>query len=57
MKLRGLLSLGLFFAIVLLTYGTAEAQIVDAVKKAAEVTKDATVDAAKKNRRSYRRHC
>lgn len=48
MKLKGLFSLGLFFVLVLFSYGTSNAQVVDVVKDAAKKTKDVTVDAAKK---------
>ena len=48
MKLKGLHYLTLLFVLVLFSYGTADAQIVDAVKDAAGKTKDVTVDAAKK---------
>lgn len=48
MKLKGLNCLGLLLSIVLLSYGAANGQVVDAVKDAAKKTKDVTVDAAKK---------
>lgn len=48
MKVKGLLSFALLFVLVSFSYGTAEAQVVDAVKDAASKTKEVTVDAAKK---------
>ena len=48
MKFKVLNCSHLLFAVVLFSYGTANAQVVDAVKKAAEKTKDVTVDATKK---------
>ncbi len=48
MKFKMVYCFSLILGVVLFSYGTANAQVVDAVKKAAEVTKDATVDAAKK---------
>ena len=48
MKLKGLVSLFGLILFVSFSYSAANAQIVDAVKDAAEKTKDVTVDAAKK---------
>jgi len=48
MKLRVLGNLFAVFAIALFSYSAANAQVVDAVKDAADKTKDVTVDAAKK---------
>jgi hypothetical protein len=42
MKLRSLGCLGVFFAVVLFSYGSANAQVVDAIKDAASKTKEAT---------------
>jgi hypothetical protein len=47
MKLKGLFRLALLFTFVLVSYGVANSQIVDAAKDAADKTKNATVDAAK----------
>lgn len=46
--LRNLKSLGFLLAVVLFSYGAANAQIVDVTKKVVDKTKDVTVDAAKK---------
>lgn len=48
MKLKGLFRLALLFTFVLVSYGVANSQIVDATKDAASKTKEVTVDAAKK---------
>ena len=48
MRSKGLLGLVVFFAVVLFSYGTSSAQIVDKVKDAAGKTKRVTVKAAKK---------
>jgi hypothetical protein len=48
MKIKSLGRLVLVLAFVTVSYSLVNAQVVDAVKKAAEVTKDVTVDAAKK---------
>ena len=48
MRVKSLGRLLLVFSFVLVSYGLVNAQVVDAVKKAAEKTKDVTVDAAKK---------
>jgi GMC oxidoreductase len=48
MKLRVLCNFTVIFVIVLFSYSAANAQVVDAIKKAAEKTKDVTVDATKK---------
>ncbi len=48
MKFKMLVCFGLVLGIVLFSYGSANAQVVDAVKKAASKTKDVTVGAAKK---------
>jgi len=48
MNLKKLGALGFFLAVALFSYTTSNAQIVDKVKDAASVTKDATVKAAKK---------
>lgn len=48
MKVRSLAGLMVLFTAVAFSYGTASAQVVDAVKGAASKTKDVTVDAAKK---------
>jgi len=50
MKLKGLNCLGLLLSIVLLSYGAAQGQVVDAIKDAAKKTKDVTIDAAKKTK-------
>lgn len=42
MKIRSLTGIGVFFAIVLFSYGSADAQVVDAVKDAASKTKEVT---------------
>lgn len=48
MKLRGFLSVAVFFAVVFFAYGQAGAQVVDKIKDAAGKTKDVTVDTVKK---------
>lgn len=49
MKNRAIFCFSLILGLVLFSYGTASAQdVVDAAKKAAEVTKDATVKTVKK---------
>jgi hypothetical protein len=48
MKLKSLANYLAVFAIAMFSYGTANAQVVDAVKDAASKTKEVTVDAAKK---------
>lgn len=50
MKIRILTIFAMFLAVVLFSYGSANAQVVDAVKDAASKTKDVTVDAAKKTK-------
>jgi len=48
MKLKGLMRLAMLFTFVLVSYGVASSQVVDATKDAAGKTKEVTVDAAKK---------
>lgn len=48
MNAKGVFGLFVFLAVVLFSYGSADAQVPDAVKDAAKKTKDVTVDAAKK---------
>ncbi len=48
MRLRIVYCFSLILGVVLFSYGTTNAQVVDAVEKVAEVTKEATVETAKK---------
>ena len=48
MKIKGLINFTMVLAIAMFSYTIANAQVVDAIKDAAEKTKDVTVDAAKK---------
>lgn len=48
MRIKGFISVLVFFAAVLFAYSGTNAQVVDAVKDAASKTKNVTVDAAKK---------
>lgn len=50
MKKRTLAFFALGFGVVLFSFGSASAQVVDAVKDAADKTKDVTVKVAKKSR-------
>jgi hypothetical protein len=48
MKLRVLLNFAIIFAVALISYNTASAQIVEKVKKAADKTTEVTIDTTKK---------